>query len=184
MNSDKFANPEPLGLLGCGMTTVLMNIHNAGLFPFSSMMAAMGVLFGGMTQIAAGLLEYRRGNTFGLITFFSYGVFWISLILAISLPELGLAQPTPPAYMASYLLLWGIFTAAMLPGLRGGGPVVHFLFATLASLYFLLAIRDFTGNRTMGVIGGLVGIACGCSAFYLAVAETLEEKCGRKVLPY
>ena len=27
----KVANPGPLGLLGFGMTTVLLNLHNAGL---------------------------------------------------------------------------------------------------------------------------------------------------------
>ena len=31
--SDRTANPAPLGLLGFGITTVLLNLHNAGLFP-------------------------------------------------------------------------------------------------------------------------------------------------------
>jgi len=29
---DTTANPAPLGLLGFGMTTVLLNLHNAGLY--------------------------------------------------------------------------------------------------------------------------------------------------------
>ena len=29
---DVTANPAPLGLMGFGMTTVLLNLHNAGLF--------------------------------------------------------------------------------------------------------------------------------------------------------
>lgn len=28
--STKLANPAPLGLMGFGMTTILLNIHNAG----------------------------------------------------------------------------------------------------------------------------------------------------------
>ena len=184
MKTAQYANPEPLGLLGCGMTTILMNMHNAGFFPFSSMMLGMGLLFGGLTQIAAGALEYRRGNTFGMTTFFAYGVFWISLMLAIVLPEWGLARPTVPAYMGVYLGLWGIFTAVMFLGTRGGSPVLQFLFASLASLYFLLAIRDVADSQTAGFLGGLVGVACGCSAFYLAMAEALEEQTGKKILPY
>ncbi|MBE5748894.1 MAG: hypothetical protein E7344_04645, partial [Clostridiales bacterium] len=31
----KVANPGPLGLLGFGMTTVLLNLHNAGVLPLS-----------------------------------------------------------------------------------------------------------------------------------------------------
>ena len=184
MNGCKPANPEPLGLLGCGMATILMNLHNAGLFPFSSMLASMGLLCGGLVQMTAGILEYRRGNSFGMTTFFAYGIFWVSLMLTIMLPELGLAAPTPPAYMGCYLALWGVFTAVMFLGTRGGGPVLRFLFASLAALYFLLAIRDFAGSPTIGAIGGLVGVACGTSALYLAMAEALSEQCGHKILPY
>ena len=34
---DTTANPAPLGLLGFGMTTVLLNLHNAGYFELNSM---------------------------------------------------------------------------------------------------------------------------------------------------
>ncbi len=178
------ANPDPLGLLGCGMATMIMNMHNAGFFPFSSMLLGMGLLAGGVMQLAASVMEYRRGNTFGLTTYFAYGIFWISLMLTIALPEWGLAQPTPPAYMGVYLALWGIFTAVMFLGTRNSSPVLQFLFVTLALLYFLLAIRDLAGSQTAGFLGGLTGIACGASAFYLAMAEALEEQTGRKMLPY
>ena len=63
---DKLANPAPLGLMGFGMTTVLLNIHNAGFFPMSAMILAMGLCYGGIAQIIAGVLEFKRGNTFGL----------------------------------------------------------------------------------------------------------------------
>ena len=35
---DSTANPAPLGLLGFGMTTILLNIHNAGIYELDSMM--------------------------------------------------------------------------------------------------------------------------------------------------
>ena len=31
--TDLTANPAPLGLMGFGMTTVLLNLHNAGFYP-------------------------------------------------------------------------------------------------------------------------------------------------------
>src|SRR3989339_427868 len=48
------ANPAPLGLLGFGMTTVLLNLHNADFFVLNSMVLAMGIFYGGFAQIIAG----------------------------------------------------------------------------------------------------------------------------------
>ena len=38
----KIANPAPLGLLGFGLTTVLLNLANAGCFSVDTMILAMG----------------------------------------------------------------------------------------------------------------------------------------------
>jgi len=72
--SEKLANPAPLGLLGFGMTTVLLNLHNAGFYPLGSMILAMGLVYGGLAQVIAGVMEYKKGNTFGTLAFSSYGL--------------------------------------------------------------------------------------------------------------
>ncbi len=77
--SEKLANAAPLGLLGFGLTTVLLNLVNAGFFPLNSMILAMGLVYGGIAQVIVGAMEYKRGNTFGTTAFTSYGLFWISL---------------------------------------------------------------------------------------------------------
>jgi succinate-acetate transporter protein len=69
------ANPAPLGLLGFGITTVLLNIHNAGLYPLGSMILAMGIAYGGLAQVLAGAMEFKKGNTFGTLAFSSYGLY-------------------------------------------------------------------------------------------------------------
>ncbi len=43
---DTSANPAPLGLLAFGLTTVLLNLHNAGIFEMNSMILAMGIFYG------------------------------------------------------------------------------------------------------------------------------------------
>ncbi len=48
------ANPSPLGLLGFGMTTVLLNLHNANIIPLSIVILSMGFALGGSCQIIAG----------------------------------------------------------------------------------------------------------------------------------
>ena len=177
------ANPAPLGLMGFGMTTVLLNIHNMGFFPISSMILAMGIFYGGIAQIIAGILEFKKGNTFGLTAFTSYGLFWLSLVGLIVLPKMGLADPTPHAYMGWYLFMWGLFTLFMYFGTKGGNKVLRFVFLSLVILFFLLAIRDWTGSWFIGVVAGFEGIICGLSACYLAMAEVLNEKAGRTAWP-
>lgn len=179
----KLANPAPLGLMGFGMTTVLLNIHNAGFFPISSMILAMGIFYGGIAQIIAGVMEFKKGNTFGTTAFTSYGLFWLTLVALIIMPKMGLADPTPHAYMGWYLLMWGIFTLFMFVGTLKGNKVLQFIFFSLTVLFFLLAVRDFTGSHLIGTIAGWEGIVCGASAFYLAMAEVINEQFGRTVLP-
>ncbi len=64
MGNTKLANPAPLGLMGFGMTTILLNLHNVGYFALDGIILAMGIFYGGIAQIFAGLLEYKKGNTF------------------------------------------------------------------------------------------------------------------------
>lgn len=181
--SEKLANPAPLGLMGFGMTTILLNIHNAGFFPISAMILAMGLCYGGLAQIIAGIMEFKRGNTFGVTAFISYGTFWWSLVFLLVMPTMGLAEATPAAYMGWYLLMWGMFTLFMLVGTVNYPRVKQFVFASLTVLFFLLAARDFTGSTLIGTIAGFEGIICGASAIYLAMATVINEQFGRTVLP-
>ncbi|TEW53268.1 hypothetical protein E2R68_13155 [Psychromonas sp. RZ22] len=184
--SDNFANPAPLGLMGFGMTTILLNIHNAGFFPISAMILAMGLCYGGAAQIIAGILEFKKGNTFGLTAFTSYGFFWISLVALLLFPQMGtegVTQATPHAFMACYLLMWGIFTAFMFIATLRGSRASQLVFGTLTILFFLLAIGDYTGSELIIQIAGYEGILCGAIAIYSAMAQVINEQYGRTVLP-
>lgn len=183
MKEEVLANPGPLGLMGFGMTTVLLNIHNAGFFPISAMILAMGLFYGGMAQIIAGILEFKKGNTFGVTAFISYGHFWLTLVALILMPKFGWIEATEHHFMGWYLFMWGIFTTFMFFGTLKANKVLQFVFASLALLFFLLAARDWTGSALIGTIAGFEGIVCGLSAIYLAMAEVLNEQHGRVVLP-
>lgn len=181
--NEKLANPAPLGLMGFGMTTVLLNLHNAGFFPLNTMILAMGLAYGGLAQVVAGILEYRKGNTFGVTAFTSYGFFWISLVLLILMPKWGWGEAATGPAMGSYLLMWGIFTLFMFFGTLKGPKALQVVFGSLVILFFLLAAHTFLGSEGLGTLAGFEGIFCGASAIYLAMAEVLNEKYGRTVLP-
>lgn len=183
MHTNKLANPGPLGLMGFGMTTVLLNLHNAGFFPLTSVIISMGIFFGGLAQIMAGLLEYKKGNTFGMTAFISYGSFWLSLVGILLLPRLGLAEPTDASVLGIYLALWGVFTLFMFFGTLCANRALQFIFASLTLLFALLAIGNITGNHALLTFAGYEGVICGASAIYLAMAEVLNEQFGRTVLP-
>ena len=177
-------NPAPLGLLGFGMTTVLLNLHNAGFYELNSMILAMGICYGGVAQIIAGIMEWKKGNTFATTAFISYGLFWFSLVMLIVLPKIGWASAADNTAMAAYLAMWGLFTAVMFIGtlrLHVAGQVV---FGSLTVLFFLLAIGDFTAaSPGFKHFTGYEGIFCGFSAVYAALAQVLNELFGRVVLP-
>ncbi len=177
------ANPAPLGLLGFGMTTVLLNLHNAGLFPLSTMIMGMGIFVGGLAQVIAGILEFKKNNTFGMTAFCAYGFFWLSLVAVWTLPNLGVSEASSAFAMGFYLAIWGLFTAGMFFGTLKMTRVHQVVFASLAILFFLLAIADFTGSPLVRTIAGIEGIVCGLSAFYGAISLVLNGQFGREVLP-
>lgn len=183
MHEKTLANPGPLGLMGFGMTTILLNLHNAGFFPLTSIILSMGIFYGGIAQILAGLLEYKKGNTFGVTAFTSYGAFWLTLVAIIMLPKMGLAEAADAQFLGVFLALWGIFTLFMFFGTLGANRALQFVFASLTVLFALLAIGNITGNHALLTFAGYEGIICGASAIYLAMAEVLNEQYGRTVLP-
>jgi len=176
----KLANPAPLGLMGFGMTTVLLNIHNAGFFPIGSMILAMGIFYGGLAQVIAGIMEFKKGNTFGTTAFTSYGLFWLTLVFILVFKGL---PATDAVFMGWYLFMWGLFTLFMWFGTFGKNRTIQFVFLSLTVLFMLLAVRDWTGNHGIGTLAGWEGIVCGSSAIYLAMAEVINESLGRTVLP-
>jgi len=182
---DTTANPAPLGLLGFGMTTVLLNLHNAGGYELNSMILAMGLCYGGTAQVIAGIMEWKKGNTFATTAFISYGFFWLSLVAILLLPKI---IPTVAAAnetaMAAYLALWGLFTAAMFLGTFRLSRALQVVFGTLTILFFLLAFGDYTDASPGFKHGtGWEGVVCGLAAIYTGLAQVLNELYGRIVLP-
>ena len=177
------ANPGPLGLLAFGMTTVLLNLHNAGFFEMNSMILAMGLFYGGSAQIVAGILEYKKNNSFGLTAFVSYGFFWLTLVALILLPKWDLIPAPSTNGMVAYLIMWGIFTGLMFIGTLKINKALQFVFATLTILFFLLAIGDITGNATIKTVTGFEGIICGASAIYTGIATLMNEVYGKVIMP-
>ncbi|HIH73847.1 MAG TPA: hypothetical protein HA306_00645 [Methanosarcina sp.] len=182
---DLTANPAPLGLMGFGMTTVLLNIHNAGFYPMDAMILSMGFFYGGIAQVIAGLMEWKKGNTFGTTAFTSYGLFWLSLVGINLLPKIDNYTALKPASIAfaAYLFMWGLFTLYMFVATLKGSRALQVVFLALAILFFLLAAGNYLGSASILKIAGYEGIFTGLAAFYTAMGQVLNESYGRKIIP-
>lgn len=180
---DKYANPAPLGLLAFGMTTILLNIHNAGFYGMNSMILAMGIFYGGIAQVIAGTMEFKKKNTFGTLAFTSYGFFWLSLAAMIMLPKMGLADAAGMGSKSAYLAVWGFFTLLLFIGTLKTNTATMVIFGSLTVLFGLLSVGDAIGSEMLIKIAGYEGIFCGLSAVYAGIAQVLNEMYGRVVLP-
>jgi len=182
---DATANPAPLGLLGFGMTTVLLNLHNAGYYELNAMILAMGICYGGMAQIVAGIMEWKKGNTFATTAFISYGFFWLSLVVLVVLPKIvPTVAATNDTAMAAYLAMWGLFTAVMFLGTLRLNLALQGVFGTLTVLFFLLAYAHFAKpGESFEHFAGFEGLVCGFSAIYTGLAQVVNELYGGTILP-
>ena len=175
------SNPAPLGLLGFGMTTVLLSLYNADVLPLDGVTLMMGVFCGGLVQILAGVMEYRNGNTFGTVAFTLYGAFWLVFAgIKTDITGFGSCADT----MGVFCLLWGILTVFLFIGTLRGRTSSKVVFSTLALTFMFLAVADLSGSEFLTVAAGAVGVFCGLSAMYTAFAEVLAEQYGEEVMPF
>lgn len=182
---DSTGNPAPLGLLGFGITTVLLNIHNAGFIGMNSMILGMGIFVGGLAQVIAGIQEWKKNNTFGATAFTAYGMFWIALVGILLIPKttFGAAFAPDSTSMGVFLMMWGVFTFIMFMGTFRLNRMLQVVFFTLTVLFVLLAVAEFTESQSITAVAGYEGIFCGLAAMYGSAALVLNEVFEKTVLP-
>ncbi len=183
ISKDVTANPGPLGLTGFGLSTILLNLHNAGLFELDTMILAMGLIMGGVVQILVGVMEWKKNNLFGTMAFTSYGAFWISLVFLLVLPKMNLGTASSATAMGYYLSVWGVYSFGLFIATFKINRSLMFLFGTVVVLFALLAIANFTGSHLVHTIAGIEGVICGSTALYIALAQLYMETHKRAVLP-
>jgi hypothetical protein len=181
---DITAGAGALGLLGYGMPGVLVGLANAGIIQPGSVILGMAIFMGGVAMFTAGLMEWRKGNTYGMAAYGSYGLFWFSFAALVILPVLGFAKDTGgQGAMAAYLALWGLFTFILFIGSLKMSRALQFVLGTLALVFFLEAIGAATGNGMVTILAGYIGIISGLAAIYTALAPVLNDIYGRTIAP-
>lgn len=191
MSEVKIANPGPLGLCGFALTTLLLSAVNAGILKGGGdvlIVIGLAVFYGGIAQFAAGMWEFRSGNTFGATAFSSFGAFWLSFA-ALLIPGFGVgfgskAGPTFNGALAWYLLGWAVFTGIMMLGSFRTNGATAAVFVLLFLTFVLLALGAFN-NQVFGngltAIGGYLGILTAIVAWYTALAGIMAGVSNGKI---
>ena len=183
----KTANPGPLGLAGFGLTTVVLSAVNAGMLPPASVAAVVPLAFayGGVAQLIAGALEFKAGNTFGMVAFPSYGLFWWWFALMKWTVGAGWLATPPASAVAVTLLMWGVFTFLLWIVSFRLSKGVWSIFLLLWITFFFLAGGDFgylICSWSCGKIGGWLGLLTGIDTLIVAFVEVLNATAGRVVI--
>jgi len=186
-----------LGLAAFALTTFVFSLVNAGIIQqgpdpsqqIVNLFLPLALIYGGLAQFVAGILEFRTGNTFGVAGFGSYGAFWISLGVMNLMARQGIIAETRLAEAQGWFFLgWAIFTAIMLIATFGLNVGLIVTFALLLLTFILLTIGDLQGGhegpgRPWAIAGGYVGIITAIAAWYVAAADVINDTFGRTVLP-
>ena len=178
------ADPAPLGLAGFALTTMVLSLSNANIWPAAPAAIGLAVAYGGLGQLLAGMWEFKRNNTFGALAFSSYGAFWISFFVISMFPtQIGLSSSNAPEAIGAYLFTWAVFTAYMtVASLRVSGAVVV-VFVLLTTTFVLLSIGAFQSSTAVTKAGGWVGIATAAAAWYASFAGVTNATFKKTVIP-
>jgi succinate-acetate transporter protein len=179
-----WGNSAPLALLAFAVTTFMLSMVNANAISAGVQPVVFGValMFGGLTQLIAGIIQLRTGNTFSGVLFAGFGAFWMSLF-AIAQWFLKSVPPLQVGHaLGLFLYAFGIFVVVMLAASLRTNAVVVLALAILVLTFFFLAAGNYGAHTTLIHWGGYFGLAAAACAFYLALAELCEFSYGRAVL--
>lgn len=170
--------------MGFGLTTIMLSLANAGYFALGPAILTMGLFFGGIAQVIAGLMEYKKGNTYGMTIFCSFGFFWIVVITTILAVQIGLWKTGESDQgMAWLFFIWGIFTVYLLIGSLRTSRAMQITVFALTLVLFLLSASHAFSNPDLKTLAGYIGLIAGAGAVYMAASYVLAETLGKDVLP-
>ena len=181
------ANPAPLGLMGFGLTTLVLSLIKSNLVGPGAAPVVLGMAFayGGLAQFMAGMWEFRNGNTFGAAAFTSYGAFWLSFFFLVTFDAKLITGGTTEVGSAigAYEWAWGILTGMLFLCTFTAPRTVQGVFLLLTITFILLGIGDAGASKSITHAGGYFGLATAALALYTAMADIMKAQYGHDVLP-
>jgi uncharacterized protein len=180
-----WGNSAPLALAAFGVTTFMLSMVNANVISpaVKPVVFAVALMFGGLTQLIAGVIQLRTGNTFTGVLFTGFGGFWMSLFAVAQWFMKTVPTAQQGHALGLFLYAFGIFAAVMWIASFRTNAVVVLGLATVVAAFFLLAAGNYGAHASMIQWGGYLGLAAAGCAFYLALSELCEVAYDRAIFP-
>ena len=177
----KVGNPAVVGLAGFGMTTLLLQFHNFGWVGIGPIIY-LGLFFGGLAQMIAGLQEQKCGNNFGYSAFTSYGAFWITLCGILIGNKYGffVCSKTDVGW---YLVGWTLYSSILWIASARVHKAMFFTFTTLMIGFVLLDLEHFGFGESLTVWAGVDLVFCALGAWYMMAHVIFLDLFGRDIIP-
>jgi len=173
-NVNPVSNPTPLGLFGFAVTTILLSLCNLGILDLSMVIIAVAIMLGGFAEIIAGLYELKFGNTFAGTVFAAFGLFWLSLVLILLLPQIGGVIAADPVTIGVYLLIFGIFSLLLFINTLKSILTFKILMFLVTLLFLFLAVAYIIGSALFMTLGGIVGVLAGIVGIYISIGMIIN----------
>jgi succinate-acetate transporter protein len=180
MAEQKLGNPAVVGLGGFGLATLVLQFHNVGWMGLGPVIW-VGLIFGGLAQMMAGLQEMKSGNNFGYCAFTGYGAFWISLVLMLLGNQFNI-YPASTTDVGWFMVAWTLFTAILWVGSMRISSALALTFTLLLVGFILLDLAHF-GYPGLTVVASYELMLTAAAAWYIMAHLVLADVFGRDVLP-
>jgi uncharacterized protein len=181
-----WANPATAGIVGLCTVVIPLAFLNLGWVPAASAPIIIGwLIFGGLVQVIAGIIEYKRG---GLLFATPLLVFGLMLCITPAFGEITKIWikdfAVPPAINGVGFLVIAVYVAAFFVAT---GLVSKFLFAICLLLDVGLWLVGLTDVGLLAAAAGRFGwlllLIFAVGMLYIACALFLNELFERQVLP-
>lgn len=162
-SKNRLGNPAVVGLAGFGTTTLVLQFHNLELMGIGPVVW-LGIMFGGLAQLIAGLQEFGTGNNFGYCAFSTYGAFWMSLAFLLLGNKYDIYKCSD-VDLGFYMLGFTLITFILLIASARQNCAIFFVFVTLIVGFILIDISYFAHLPHVRIAAGVVLIPCALGAW-------------------
>lgn len=177
-----FADPAALGLGAFALTTFLASFANAGLISGAAAATlGLALFYGGLGQVLAGLWEFAQGNTFGALSFTSFGAFWLAYWWLQTNPDL--LHAAGGTGVGLFMICFAVLAAFLTVSTLRISWTLFALFALLALTLLGLGVGALTSATWISYAGGYIGIVTGLVAWYGSFASVVNATWRRNVIP-
>jgi succinate-acetate transporter protein len=179
-----WGDPFPLGLASFGISAIVLASVMSGVLDAAATPAvlSLALALGFGTELVAGVIHFRRGETFPALVFTAYAGFWLSYVLLVQFyaPQV---TADAAAITGMFMLAWAIFTTYMLLAALRTNTTTVAIFAILTAVFYLGALGSFLENEGLGHLAGYLLFVDAAIALYASAAVIVNTTWDKAVLP-